>query len=249
MRSATDRMMREDWRLVGEALLIGRAECLSEKTGKLNSKRFGEWCQSNGIGSLPRADRAAAMWLAETWDKVVAAVTAGNITQHSPKHIKAAFLKVTALDEQTALKAMKFYHMADAESASCSPASAGPISILTVEIDGAPWFVAADICRVLGRTNPTMALRALDSDEQTLIRNEGQGRGGAPSWKAINESGLYRMVVRSTKPEVRKFQDWVTREVLPAIRKGGAYVMGEEGKPSGTLGDSLQRPHHCPLPM
>lgn len=118
MRSATDRMMREDWRLVGEALLIGRAECLSEKTGKLNNKRFGEWCQSNGFCAVDRRDRAAAVWLAEMWEAVVAIA---DITDHNPRHIQAAYKKATALDEQTAVKAMKFYLMADAESASCSP--------------------------------------------------------------------------------------------------------------------------------
>ena len=94
-----------------------------------------------------------------------------------------------------------------------------------------------------------MALRMLDSDEQTLIRNEGQKQGAAPSWKAINESGLYKLVMRSDKPEARKFQDWVTREVLPAIRKVGRYIMGEAGRPMGALRDSLQRHHHCPLPI
>lgn len=110
-------MMREDWRLVGEALLIGRAECLSEKTGKLNSKRFGEWCQSNGLGAVDRKTRADAMTLAEEWEKVMAAVGSSNST-NQPTAVLRAYKKATALDEQTAVKAMKFYRMADAESAS-----------------------------------------------------------------------------------------------------------------------------------
>jgi prophage antirepressor-like protein len=47
----------------------------------------------------------------------------------------------------------------------------------------------------------------------------------------ISESGLYKLVMRSNKPEARKFQDWVTRDVLPAIRKDGGYIMGVRGRP------------------
>ncbi|CAO3355112.1 hypothetical protein [Azospirillum melinis] len=118
---ATGRMMREDWRLVGEALLIGRAECLSEKTGKLNNKRFGEWCQSNGFtaGPLARsATRSDAMWLAEEWERVQPVLRDTQDGANDPTTVRKAYRKATALDEQTALKAMKFYHIADAESAS-----------------------------------------------------------------------------------------------------------------------------------
>ena len=118
---ATGRMMREDWRLVGEALLIGRAECLSEKTGKLNNRRFGEWCQSNGFisGPLARsATRSDAMWLAEEWEKVQPVLRDTQDGANDPTTVRKAYRKATALDEETAVKAMKFYRMADAESAS-----------------------------------------------------------------------------------------------------------------------------------
>lgn len=114
-------MMREDWRLVGEALLIGRAECLSEKTGKLNNRRFGEWCQSNGFtaGALARsATRSDAMWLAEEWEKVQPVLRDTQDAANDSTTVRKAYRKATALDEETALKAMKFYRMADAESAS-----------------------------------------------------------------------------------------------------------------------------------
>ena len=146
------------------------------------------------------------------------------------------------LDEETAVKAMKFYRMADAESASCSPASAGPISIRTVEIDGAPWFVAKDVCRCLGLNNTTLALRPLAEDEKGF--NRINTPGGPQSLYTLTESGLYKLVMRSDKPEARKFQDWVTRDVLPAIRKDGGYIMGVKGRLLGALRDSLQRPNH-----
>jgi prophage antirepressor-like protein len=57
----------------------------------------------------------------------------------------------------------------------------------------------------------------------------------APSLTLISESGLYKLVLRSNKPEARQFQDWVTRDVLPAIRKDGAYIMGEEKVASGEM--------------
>ncbi|WP_452030449.1 BRO-N domain-containing protein [Azospirillum palustre] len=104
------------------------------------------------------------------------------------------------------------------------------------------------------------ALKTLTADERqghslpSLNRLLGGGVdraffGGAGLQTLISESGLYKLVMRSDKPEARKFQDWVTRDVLPAIRKDGGYIMGEEGRGMGTLRDSLQRFHRCPLPM
>lgn len=96
-------------------------------------------------------------------------------------------------------------------------------------IDGQPWFVASDFCKVLGLTNVTQATKALDQNE---VRKLNQiafalGRGGKDI-PVISESGLYKLALRSDKPDAKPFQDWVTKVVLPAIRKDGAYVMGEE---------------------
>lgn len=75
-------------------------------------------------------------------------------------------------------------------------------------------------------------MTGLDADERTLY----QIQKGFRSVSLISESGLYKLVMRSNKPEARAFQDWVTREVLPAIRKDGGYIKGEElvatGEPS-----------------
>ncbi|MGF7173554.1 BRO-N domain-containing protein [Azospirillum doebereinerae] len=71
----------------------------------------------------------------------------------------------------------------------------------------------------LGLRNTTEALRPLTDDEKGFNRID--TRGGMQSLYTITESGLYKLVMRSDKPEARKFQDWVTRDVLPAIRKDG----------------------------
>lgn len=114
--------------------------------------------------------------------------------------------------------------------------------------DGEPWFVAKDVCDALGYANSRDAVADhLDNDERmTVATSDGQNfdsnqslesfekgvanadtlrnkRGGARMMTIINESGLYALVLRSRKPEARKFAKWVTREVLPAIRKTGQY--------------------------
>jgi len=99
--------------------------------------------------------------------------------------------------------------------------------VRVIEIDGAPWWVAADVCRCLGmhldargHPNVTVATRSLSPDEGRLYQI--QTAANAYRLKVISESGLYKLIMRSDKPEAREFQDWVTREVLPAIRKTAA---------------------------
>ncbi|MDR0672889.1 MAG: Bro-N domain-containing protein [Zoogloeaceae bacterium] len=87
--------------------------------------------------------------------------------------------------------------------------------------DGEPWFVAADVCAALNLKNVAMALRHLDDDEKGISNVD--TLGGKQNLLAISESGLYALVLRSRKPEARKFAKWVTSEVLPAIRKTGRY--------------------------
>lgn len=98
------------------------------------------------------------------------------------------------------------------------------IEIRTVVRDGEPWFVAADVCKILGLSNPTMALRALDEDEKGLSQIETPG--GTQNMAVVNESGMYALIVRSDKPNAKPFRKWVTSEVLPAIRKTGRYETG-----------------------
>jgi hypothetical protein len=96
----------------------------------------------------------------------------------------------------------------------------------TFEIDGDPWFALVDVCRALDIKNPSDVAGRLDADEKmTLDLTEGHsaGRGGARVMTVINESGLYSVILRSDKPEAKRFKKWVTAEVLPSIRKTGAY--------------------------
>lgn len=102
--------------------------------------------------------------------------------------------------------------------------------------DGTPWFMAKDVCDVLEIGNSRQALSYLDDDEKnTVIIND--GTPGNPRKAIINESGLYSLILRSRKPEAKAFKKWVTSEVLPAIRKDGGYIAGEEGAASGEMSD------------
>ena len=93
--------------------------------------------------------------------------------------------------------------------------------VRTVTIGDEPCLVAADVCDVLDIKNPSDALKKLDADEKGLATI--YTPGGPQEMAVLNEAGFYRIVMRSTKPQARPFQRWVTHEVLPAIRKAGAY--------------------------
>lgn len=88
--------------------------------------------------------------------------------------------------------------------------------------DGEPRWVASDVAKVLGFSEASAMTRHLDEDEKGL--STWQTPGGAQKMLTINESGLYSAILRSRKPEAKKFKRWVTHEVLPQIRKSGAYV-------------------------
>lgn len=88
---------------------------------------------------------------------------------------------------------------------------------------GEPWFVAKDVCDALGIANNRDAIKALDDDEKnTVVISD--GIQGNPNKTIISESGFYKLVMKSRKPEAKAFQRWVTHEVLPSIRKKGGYI-------------------------
>lgn len=99
-------------------------------------------------------------------------------------------------------------------------------AVRAVTLKGEPWFVAADVCRALGLGNSSMAISKLDEDERTLISIEGASNGLPVN--AVNEPGLYSLVLGSRKPEAKAFKRWITHEVIPAIRKTGGYIAGQE---------------------
>ena len=84
---------------------------------------------------------------------------------------------------------------------------------------GGPWWIASDVCEIIGLSNTTEALRNLDNDEKSTLRIS----EGGPERNIINEPGLYSLIIRSNKPEAKKFKRWITHEVLPSIRKNGRY--------------------------
>lgn len=84
---------------------------------------------------------------------------------------------------------------------------------------GEPWFVAKDVCDILGHSNVSMALDRLDDDERSKFNLGRQGETNI-----VNEAGLYSLVLGSRKPEAHEFKRWVTHEVLPQIRRTGGYI-------------------------
>lgn len=98
-------------------------------------------------------------------------------------------------------------------------------AVRTVQKDGEPWFVLKDVCSVLGIGNSRMAADRLEVDEKGVSQIDTPG--GTQDMTIISESGLYTVILRSDKPEAKPFRKWVTSEVLPSIRKHGAYMTPE----------------------
>jgi len=96
--------------------------------------------------------------------------------------------------------------------------------VRTVLKDGQPYFVAVDVCGVLNLSNTSESIKGLDDDEKSTLRIT----EGGPEANIITESGLYSLIIRSNKPEAKKFKKWITAEVLPTIRKTGGYVSNDE---------------------
>ena len=114
--------------------------------------------------------------------------------------------------------------------------------VRVVEINGEPWFVGTDVARVLGYANPSDALGRLDPDERsvaTLALSEGS-RIVTRERPIVSESGVYALVFSSSLPDARAFRRWVTSEVLPQIRKTGAYSATPELTDDQIIAQALQ---------
>lgn len=96
--------------------------------------------------------------------------------------------------------------------------------IRTVTKDNEPMFCLMDICKALDMKNATMVASRLEDDEVTKL--DLGGKNGETNF--VTESGLYAVILRSDKPNAKKFRKWVTSEVLPSIRKSGGYIAGQE---------------------
>ncbi|GGA51814.1 BRO-N domain-containing protein [Pelagibacterium lentulum] len=135
----------------------------------------------------------------------------------------------------------------------------GAHGIRVVVIEDEPWFITRDVALALniavqedGSVNTANVTRFVGTDEKQLLRRSTPRltmdtvnelfRRKQPSLSAVSESGLYKLIMRSDKPEARKFQDWVTREVLPAIRKTGGYLLNEEARETAKADDRQGMP-------
>lgn len=97
-----------------------------------------------------------------------------------------------------------------------------PLRTLTDKAEE-PWFVAKDVCDILG-TDTRDLHKILESDEITNVDSIHIAQNGGKAPLIISEPGLYRLVMKSRKPEAKEFQRWVTHEVLPQIRRTGGYI-------------------------
>ena len=112
-------------------------------------------------------------------------------------------------------------------------------------IDGQPWFVAADACRVLEIANPRDALSRLDDDEKGVGTTD--TLGGKQEMNIVSESGLFALILTSRKPSAKRFSKWVRAEVLPTLLRDGFYDLGgADTEERAEL--EAKRAHHAALP-
>lgn len=133
------------------------------------------------------------------------------------------------------------------------PVTGEPIRV--VIIDGEPWFVTADVCRILGLTNPSEATGTVDpgqtrrvnlrtitlkqiEDNDVYTGQKAYGRGN-PVVGVVSEAGLYRLIMRSDKPAARPFQAWVTEELLPSVRRGDFDLGRQRERMAETLAETV----------
>jgi prophage antirepressor-like protein len=104
----------------------------------------------------------------------------------------------------------------------CAPGSS-TAAVRVVTREGEPWFVLADVCKVLDAGLPADQARRLDDDEKgmEIIHT----LGGQQKTTIISESGLYSLVLTSRKPEAKRFKRWITGEVIPSIRRTGKLCL------------------------
>lgn len=114
-------------------------------------------------------------------------------------------------------------------------------AVRTAMKDGQAWFVAADVCAVLEIANSRDAISRLDDDERGVSITDTPG--GEQEVGVVNESGLYSLIFTSRKPQAKTFRRWVTGEVLPSIRRTGAYLKDSaEGQPGRAHAIQIELP-------
>lgn len=112
-----------------------------------------------------------------------------------------------------------------------------PVRVIMLGEPPAPWWVAKDVCDILGYTNVTKALNDhLDEDERNTLTIR-EGIRGNPSMNIINESGLYCLILRSNLPKAKEFRKWVTGTVLPQVMRGNSPFSTD--RPDGFLPNGI----------
>lgn len=118
------------------------------------------------------------------------------------------------------------------------------VQVRIVKINNEPWFIATDLCSALEQSNTAKAVKGLDDDEKmtvTLSYSQVASHGGVRKLIIVSESGFYKLITRSRKAATKgtlahRFTNWVFRDVIPSIRKTGAY-----GVPFSALNDFTKR--------
>lgn len=121
------------------------------------------------------------------------------------------------------------------------PFSFNGAAVRVINRAGDPWFVLADVCRVMEIANSGNAANRLDDDEKGI--HSADTLGGRQDMVIISEPGLYRLVLRSDKPQAKPFQKWVAGTVLPSIRKTGSYALPAPANDEELLGRALLIAH------
>lgn len=133
------------------------------------------------------------------------------------------------------------------------PVTGQPIRV--VMIDGKPWFATSDVCKILGRGSASKASKLVAEDETqtvdmrsaTLPSSQGSAVFAGekpcgshnPLLNVVSESGLYTLIMRSKKPSAAPFQEWVTRELLPSIRRGDTDIPAQRLRMAQTLAEAI----------
>ncbi|MFJ9445480.1 Bro-N domain-containing protein [Kitasatospora sp. NPDC101235] len=135
------------------------------------------------------------------------------------------------------------------------PVTGQPIRV--VMIDGEPWFVTADVCAVLGRINPSRVRQVVGESQVRVINSRsinlptrkgnhvsaGQKlyERGNPNLNVISEAGVYTLIMRSRKPDAQPFRNWVTRDLLPSVRRGDTDIPTQQRRMAETLTEAIGR--------
>ena len=120
-----------------------------------------------------------------------------------------------------------------------TPFTYGAHEVRTITRDGEPWFVLADLCKVLDLSSPHKVAERIADDMKD--RSSIPTLGGVQRVTIVSEAGMYAVIMRSDKPESEPFRRWVTSEVLPSIRKRGGYLTPEATEAALTDPDFIIR--------